>query len=63
MDMFLIGAATTKHLPNGAKYFTWEEATPVSNKRYICLSKYGVARIGVPSKTFDVGFYPLPTRK
>lgn len=42
MDMFLIGAATTKHLPNGAKYFNWEEATPVSNKRYICLSKYGV---------------------
>jgi hypothetical protein len=64
MDMFLIGTATTKHLPNGAKYFTWEgEHKPVPNKRYICLSKYGVARIDVPSKTFDVGFYPLPTRK
>ena len=62
MDMFLVGVATTKSLPNGAKYFTWEETTPVPNKRYICLSRYGVARIDIPSRTFDIGFYPLPTR-
>lgn len=63
MDMFTVGVATTKLLPNGAKYFTWADMAPTPNARYICLSKYGVARIGIPSKTFDCGFYPLPTKK
>lgn len=59
---FKIGYLSTKHIAPDVHFFKPDEIPPPTNKRVLCLSKYGCIREGVFNPNFDSQWLPLPVR-
>lgn len=58
---FKIGYLSSKHIAPEIHLFKPEDVPPPTNKRVLCLSKYGVLRIDVFNPSFDREWCYLPT--
>lgn len=57
---FKIGYLSSKNIAPDIHLFKPEEVPPPTNKRVLCLSKWGVLRIDVFNPSYDREWYYLP---
>ena len=57
---YQIGYVSSKYIAPEMHLFKPEEKEPPKNKLILCLSKYGVLRIGTWNPSYDRQWSPLP---